>query len=144
MTARTISLAILPNQLPANFGIGVHYALPPYAEWVFIGVINTNCPSATWDAPWCVVPETSLANTTVQLGLSVMSNVQLKELWERNEKTTHEYKINYAKRIARNLVDYLLSFGQGGDMILVSQDRLEKWFEKFCRRLAFDKKFMKE
>ncbi|MES1922176.1 hypothetical protein MHBO_003692 [Bonamia ostreae] len=151
------TLSVLPNQLPTGYGIGVQYSLDNFQNWDFVGVINDNCPTATCkffvnnetefkgDAPWSVVPSNALSST-VRLGFAVLPNQSLKALWERNEKTKHENKIKYAQKIARNLVDYLTSFtnSQNRGVFEVSDSRLENWYQKFCRKLNFDSKFMKE
>lgn len=56
------------NQLPQEAGIGIYFALPPFTDWEFMGVLTNNHPSVLLSTGWNLLPEAQQA-AGVRLGL---------------------------------------------------------------------------
>ena len=66
-----IALFLLPgNEFPADRGVTVMWAAPPFTEWATLGTLSAEVPSAVFRTGWSTSREVAAVDA-VQIGLSV-------------------------------------------------------------------------
>ncbi|KAL8270604.1 hypothetical protein Esti_005466 [Eimeria stiedai] len=148
------------DSLPPNQGLGIYFALPPYAEWEvmtpnpspaadaaaaagacvqhsglpkFIGVLTNRLPSVLLSTGWHLLPAAQQA-ASIRLGFLLEPAESLTEKLET--KPPKDAKKEYARKVALNLYRFVESHG-GGDQAL-----LDRWFERFEAKYRVDPNFV--
>ena len=124
--------------LPADVGAALYYSQAPYTEWELVGAIGNGRQSGTWRAPWTGRLHD---NFPIQLGASLESLDTLSNMDIASSGV--EDRLEYAKKIAMDLFNYMTSFSQSNQpgMMLVPTKVFDDWLSRFTRKFAIDQNF---
>jgi len=139
------AVVILQPNIPPGHAIGVYYALPPYQEWQYIGMVSLECASVFFRAPWRgKIPEDT---PTLQLGVSLESTAFLQQLQGCDQKED-DRAMDSAKGIAQDLFNFMGSFSQKtaqfanlGNVMVLPTNAVDLWFKKFLHKHNLDPYF---
>jgi hypothetical protein len=137
--ASEVTFFMLPNcHLPPNYGAVLYYSAAPFTDWEMLGGIGPGRPSGTWRTGWSA----RLGDDTpVRLGVSLEP---LETLANLDMATTGvEDRLEYAKKIALNLFNFLASFSQSTQpgLMVVPTDIFDKWLARFQAKYQMDPNF---
>jgi len=138
---KELSFFLMPGMsLPAGAGAALYFSQAPYTEWELVGAIGNCRQSGTWRAPWTGRLQDH-SNNPIQLGASIESLDTLSNM--DIASTGVEDRLEYAKKIAVNLFNYMTSFSSSAQpgVILVPTTAFDDWMEKFKRKFAIDQNF---
>ncbi len=138
------------NALPDNFGAAIHFSLPPYSSWEYLGGLLNTKPSATF--------RLSLDKTNPQIqesigriGVSIEPILALEQMQcARVENITPEQQRVLDKvgsKLYTNLQEYVASHAapiqlpNGTSEMAVSCKAFDKWMESLNRRIRLNKRF---
>ena len=132
-----VTICMLQPSIPADHGVAVYYALPPFSDWQYLGAISLAYPTAAFRAVWRDKIPADLPY--IGIGLSVESLQTIAALQPTTADTKEsEATLDSAKGIAKNLYEYMASFSQNtgqykqlGDVLVIPTNCVDKWFEKF-------------
>jgi type II secretory pathway pseudopilin PulG len=133
-----LTVCMLQPSIPADSGVAVYYALPPFADWQYLGFINLQYPTASFRAIW---RDKIPADTPViGIGLAVEPMSVITALPPADAKE-EERTLDSAKGIAKNLYEYMASFSQNtgqyknlGDVLVIPTNCVDQWFSKFTHK----------
>ncbi|KRX04749.1 hypothetical protein PPERSA_11805 [Pseudocohnilembus persalinus] len=138
----------LVNQLPQDFGVSLYYSVEPYETLQFIGAIGNARPSDTFQTGFPLKPNVNEKNM-IKLIIKAEKLENLKSLVEATQNSD-VYK-NYAKLVAKNLYNFMLSYQENGynqnvnnqvQNMIIPTNFLEKWMDKFDSKYKFDPNFI--
>lgn len=127
-----VTICMLQPSIPADHGVAVYYALPPFSDWQYLGAISLAYPTAAFRAVWRDKIPADLP--CIGIGLSVESLQTLAALQPTTADTKEsEATLDSAKGIAKNLYDYMASFSQNtgqykqlGDVLVIPTNCVDK------------------
>ena len=134
-----LSMFLMPDMsLPQDMGAALYYSQAPFTEWELVGAIGNGRPSGTWRAPWT---GRLVNNGPLRLGASLESLDTLANM--DIAATGVEDRLEYAKKIALDLFNYMTSFSQSNQpgMMMVPTKVFDDWLARFTRRFAIDQNF---
>ena len=129
--------------LPDDCGAALYYSVPPYESLQFIGCVCNIRPSDVFYTGWSLNPNVNMfQQIKICVKLDKLSN--LKMAFE--EKIKVDINQEFAKRVAKNLYNFLDSYNQNQDMnknvLIVPINTLEKWYDKFNEKYKVDPNFI--
>lgn len=127
-----VTICMLQPSIPADHGVAVYYALPPFADWQYLGAITLAYPTAAFRAVWRDKIPADLP--CIGIGLSVESLPTLAALQPTTADTKEsEATLDSAKGIAKNLYEYMASYSQNtgqykqlGDVLVIPTNCVDK------------------
>lgn len=132
----------LRQQLPSfDMGAVVYWAVAPFQDWQFLGVLTNNRPSDIFQTGWSM-------NPLVQDQAAVRVGVRLENAAQCHEKLSQapplDLKMQYAQKVALNLFRYIESFAESGpgQMLQCPQNVLERWLSRFEQKYRLDPWFV--
>lgn len=141
---REVGVSLLqPAAVPPQHALALYYALPPYAEWEYVGALDASCPSGVFRAPWAgrIRPDVP----AVRLGLSLETHDFVAQQVPADAREAQR-ATDAAVGIAKSLFDHMQSFARndgryrellgdlGKSVLILPADTIDKWFEKFSTR----------
>ena len=137
--ASEISFFLMPGMtLPSEYGAVLYYSANSFDAWELIGGIGNGRQSGTWRAAW---KGRLQDNNPIRLGVSL----EPLELLQNMDiaKTGVEDRLEYAKKIALDLFNYMTSFSQTNQpgLITVPTRIFDDWMSRFARKFAIDQNF---
>eukprot|EP00924_Labyrinthula_sp_SR-Ha-C_P014587 maker-scaffold_34-snap-gene-2.42-mRNA-1 protein AED:0.25 eAED:0.25 QI:0/0/0/1/1/1/2/0/177 len=125
--------ALLNNQQ----ALALYFAVSPFDNWTILDFLSFENPSVFIQRPLSGVVKEG-QNVEVKLGVSVenLSEMKRMNLQDRKEKEIE----NIALKIATDLINFIGSFSQTtqfGEKLVVPPNALDRWLQKFKRKLKF-------
>lgn len=141
-TVNNISL-FQTEALPNDCGAALYFSVPPYEAIQFIGCVCNVRPSDVFYTGWALNPN---VNTFQQIKICVKLE-KLANIEESfKEKIKFDINQEFAKRVAKNLFNYLDSFNQNQDsskqLLVVPINSLDAWYDKFLAKYNMDPNFL--
>eukprot|EP00462_Mataza_sp_D1_P000658 CAMPEP_0175095798 /NCGR_PEP_ID=MMETSP0086_2-20121207/4368_1 /TAXON_ID=136419 /ORGANISM="Unknown Unknown, Strain D1" /LENGTH=232 /DNA_ID=CAMNT_0016369111 /DNA_START=1594 /DNA_END=2292 /DNA_ORIENTATION=+ len=139
-TVNEFAVVLLKPDIPVDHSLGIYYALPPFTEWQYLGLVNLERASTFFRAPW-----TQLGQVPgIQLGVSLEPTAIVKELQPSDQKEEEKH-MDSAKGIAQDLFNYMQSFSQNsgqfahlGNVLVLPVNCIDSWFKKFMHKHSID------
>lgn len=132
----------LEEPLPEGYGASLFFSIYPYTESQFLGCVANQRPSDIFYTGWSL--STEINNYPVQLCVRLDSLEFIKENFA--SKVKNDINQEFAKRIAKNLFNYLDSYNKNQDMsqdlLIVPLTSLQNWYDKFLMRYNIDPNFL--
>ena len=129
--------------LPDGTGAALYYSTPPYESLQFIGCVCNIRPSDIFYTGWSLNPNVNMFQQ-IKLCVKLDKLSNLKMAFE--EKIKVDINQEFAKRVAKNLYNYLDSFNQNQDpnknILVVPLNTLETWYDKFNQKYKLDPNFI--
>ena len=130
----------LAQPIPDDCGAALYYSVPPYQTQQFIGCISNQRPSDVFYTGWSLDPNVNI-HQTIKIGVQMekLKNIEMAFKEKIQVDIGHQ---EFAKRLAKNLYNYLDSFNQNQDhnnqLLAVPVNFLEKWYNKFLNKYQVD------
>lgn len=129
--------------LPDGYAASLYYSVTPFTTIEFLGCVCNQRPSDIFYTGWSLNP---LVNNNPQVKLCVrlekLTDVQM----AYEQKIKFDINQEFAKRVAKNLYNYLDSFNQNQDtnkqLLVVPLNSLETWYDKFLQKYKIDPNFL--
>ncbi|KAG9391179.1 Protein of unknown function DUF775 [Carpediemonas membranifera] len=138
------------NLLPEGYGAAIHFALPPYQNWSYLGGITNSKPSATFRLN-VGTDNSSVEEAVGRLGLEIVPIQALEQLQQTKMENITPSQQGMLDRVGRklfsNLQDFIQSHAavmmtEGGQMTeAVSSKAFDRWIESVNRRIRLNPKF---
>ena len=134
----------LAQPIPDECGAALYYSVPPYQTQQFIGCICNQRPSDVFYTGWSLDPNVNI-HQTIKIGVQMekLKNIEMAFKEKIQVDIGHQ---EFAKRLAKNLYNYLDSFNQNQDhnnqLLAVPVNFLEKWYNKFLNKYQVDPNFL--
>ncbi len=134
----------LAQPIPDDCGAALYYSVPPYQTQQFIGCICNQRPSDVFYTGWSLDPNVNI-HQTIKIGVQMekLKNIEMAFKEKIQVDIGHQ---EFAKRLAKNLYNYLDSFNQNQDhnnqLLAVPVNFLEKWYNKFLNKYQVDPNFL--
>ena len=129
--------------LPDDCGAALYFSVPPYESLQFIGCVCNIRPSAVFYTGWSLNPNVNMFQQ-IKLCVKLEKLANIKMAFE--EKIKFDINQEFAKRVAKNLYNYLDSFNQNQDpnkqILVVPLNSLETWYDKFLQKYNMDPNFL--
>ena len=133
----------LTGPIPNDCAAALYYSIPPYQTQQFLGCIFNERPSDIFYTGWSLDPNVNI-HKTIKIG------VQMEKLKNIGMSFKEKIEINinheFAKKLAKNLFNYLDSFNQNQDynrqLLAVPINFFEKWYIKFLNKYKVDPNFL--
>lgn len=114
-------------------------------EWIILGAISPDKPSATFRTGW-TMQDILVNSPMIQLGISLepmetITNLSL-------SYSGVDDRLEYARKIAEDLWNYMTSLAVPNDatnsqgLMIVPVNIFDRWMERFDRKYRFDPNFM--
>lgn len=133
----------LTGPLPEGYGAALYFSVPPYNSLEFIGCVANERPSDVFYTSWSLNPTVNCCQQ-IKLCVKMESLTNLKMAFE--EKIKVDLNQEFAKRVAKNLFNYLDSFNQNQDpnrqLLVVPLNSLQGWYDKFLQKYKMDPNFL--
>ena len=133
----------LTDRIPDDCGAALYYSVPPYKTQQFIGCVCNQRPSDVFYTGWALDPNVNVY-PTIKIGVQMekLKNIEM----AFKEKIQVDINQEFAKRLAKNLYNYIDSFNQNQDqnrkLLAVPINSLEKWYTKFLAKYQVDPNFL--
>ena len=132
----------LEEPLPEGYGAAMYYSLYPYKESQFLGCVANLRPSDVFYTGWSLNPE--ITNDLVKLCVKIESLEIIRGSF--GSKVKNDINQEFAKRIAKNLFNFLDSYNKNQDqnknLLIVPLTSLSDWYDKFIMRYNIDPYFL--
>lgn len=133
----------LEEALPNDFGAAMYFSLAPYTELQFLGCVANQRPSDCFYTGWSLNPEIQ-NNATIKLCVKLEKLDVIKDNF--GGKVKNDVNQEFAKRIAKNLFNYLDSYNKNQDLtqdlLVVPLTSLNNWYDKFVMKYNIDPNFL--
>uniref|UniRef100_A0A7S2V1Q5 Hikeshi-like domain-containing protein n=1 Tax=Fibrocapsa japonica TaxID=94617 RepID=A0A7S2V1Q5_9STRA len=134
----------LPNfVIPEGFSVILYYSPAPFDNWSVLGALSTAKPSGVFRTGWAT-NESLRGASHLQLGVSIESVDVMKNL--NLDETGVEDRKQFAHKIALDLFQFMASFSQsssqGGELMVIPTNILDRWMERFEQKYRVDPNFM--
>ena len=133
----------LTDRIPDDCGAALYYSVPPFQTQQFIGCVCNQRPSDVFYTGWSLDPNVNMYQT-IKIGVQMekLQNIEM----AFKEKIQFDINQEFAKRLAKNLYNYLDSFNQNQDqskqILVVPLNTLENWYTKFLNKYKVDPNFL--
>ena len=133
----------LTQPIPNDCGAALYYSVPPYQTQQFLGCICNQRPSDTFYTNWSLDQNVNI-HPTIKIGVQMekLKNIEM----AFKEKIQVDINQEFAKRLAKNLYNYLDSFNQNQDqnlkLLAVPVNFLDNWYNKFLSKYKVDPNFL--
>lgn len=133
----------LQEPIPEGFGAALYYSIPPFENLCFVGCIANIRPSDVFYTGWSLNPEVN-CHPMIKICIKLDKLEDVKVAY--GDKIKDDSNQQFAKRIAKNLFNYLDSFNQNQDpyknLLVVPLNTLECWYDKFTKQYSVDPNFI--
>lgn len=129
--------------IPEEYGAAIYFSCPPFEDLQFLGCVANQRSSDIFYTGWSMDSNVNCHNI-------IKICVKLEEL--KNIKDAFEIKIKndnnqeFAKRLAKNLFNYLDSYNKNKDpnngLLVVPLTSIQEWYDKFLKRYSIDPNFI--
>ena len=131
------------EMLPEGTGAAIYYSTPPYESLQFIGCVCNVRPSDVFYTGWSLNPNVNVfSQIKLLVKLDKLDNIKM----AFEDKIKFDINQEFAKRVAKNLYNYLDSFNQNQDpskrLLVVPINSLESWYDKFIQKYNIDPNFL--
>lgn len=136
-----ITFFMLPSTIiPPGYGAILYYTAPPSGEWEILGSVFLDKPSGMFRTGWPERSDMNIAGIQLGVELSPLETIQNLEL----TRSGFDDRLDYAKKVARDLYNYMSSFGQPSqqNMMLVPTNVFDKWLARFEGKFRQDPNFL--
>ena len=133
----------LTDRIPDDCGASLYYSVPPFQTQQFIGCVCNARPSDIFYTGWSLDPNVNMYQS-IKIGVQLekLQNIEM----AYKEKIQFDINQEFAKRLAKNLYNYLDSFNQNQDqnkqLLVVPLNSLENWYTKFLNKYKLDPNFL--
>jgi hypothetical protein len=133
----------ITDRIPDDCGAALYYSVPPYQTQQFIGCVCNQRPSDVFYTGWALDQNVNFY-PTIKIGVQMekLKNIEM----AFKEKIQIDINQEFAKRLAKNLYNYIDSFNQNQDqnrqLLAVPVNSLEKWYSKFLAKYQVDPNFL--
>ena len=133
----------ITDRIPDDCGAALYYSVPPYQTQQFIGCVCNQRPSDVFYTGWALDPNVNIY-PAIKIGVQMekLKNIEM----AFKEKIQIDINQEFAKRLAKNLYNYIDSFNQNQDqnrkLLAVPINSLEKWYTKFLAKYQVDPNFL--
>ena len=133
----------LQEAIPEGFGAAMYFSVAPYINLQFIGCVANSRPSDIFYTGWSLNTEVNCLKS-IKVCVKVDSLLELKDAFEN--KIKNDTNQEFAKKIAKNLFNYLDSYNKNQDssqdLLVVPLTSLQNWYDKFLMRYSIDPNFL--
>jgi hypothetical protein len=145
-SAADVSMFLLPGiSLPADKGVVVYAAPPPFSEWRVLGTLTPARPSGVFRTGWPSTPDIAAA-PVVRIGVSVESIDTVNGITDATSGGDADLRLGFAQLVAQDLSQYLSSFAQvlpaHGERLVVPPAALSTWLRRFEDKFRRDPNFL--
>ena len=131
------------ESLPNGYGAGLYFSVPPFDSLEFIGCVANQRPSDIFYTSWSLNPRVNCCQQIkICVKLESLTNLEM----AFGEKIKVDLNQEFAKRVAKNLFNYLDSFNQNQDpsrqLLVVPLNSLNSWYDKFLQKYKLDPNFL--
>lgn len=133
----------LQEMIPEGYGAALYFSIPPYETLQFIGVVANQRPTDVFYTGWSLNSDVNcLQSVKICVKMELLSTI--KDAFEY--KIKNDCNLEFAKRIAKNLFNYLDSYNGNKDpnnnLLIVPLTSLQNWFDKFSMKYKIDPNFL--
>jgi len=133
--------------LPEGYAGALYYSIPPFENLQFIGAIANTRPSDIFTTGFALNPDVN-GLEVIKLVIKVEPLENLKDLIMLI--TNNDIQKEYAKKVAQNLYNYMVSFNKegmipgqiGNEYLVIPANFLDKWIAKFEEKYKYDPNFI--
>ena len=141
-TVNNITL-IQTEALPPDSCAALYFSVPPFETLQFIGCVCNIRPSDCFYTGWSL---NANVNTFQQIKLVVKMEKLVNIKMAFDEKIRVDINQDFAKKVAKNLYNYLDSFNQNQDsskqLLVVPINLLDTWYDKFIQKYNNEHNFL--
>jgi len=133
--------------LPDGLAGALYYSPPPFEGLQFIGAIANTRPSDIFNTGFALNPHVNEIST-LKLVVKIEPLENIKELVQLTN--SNELQKEFAKKVALNLYNFMLSYNKEGmlpgvqadEFLVIPSNFLEKWLVKFDEKYRHDPNFL--
>ena len=133
----------LQEAIPEGYGAAMYFSVHPFTEAQFIGCVANQRPTDIFYTGWSLNPEVNCHNI-IKICVKIELLADIKSSFEN--KIKNDTNIEFAKRIAKNLFNFLDSYNGNKDknsnLLIVPLTSLQSWYDKFTVRYSVDPNFL--
>lgn len=133
----------LEEPLFEGYGASMYYSISPFIDLQFLGCVANQRPSDIFYTGWNLNPEIQV-NTLMKICIKLESLDVIKESF--GSKVKSDVNQEFAKRIAKNLFNFLDSYNKNQDLsqdlLVVPLTSLQNWYDKFNLQYNIDPNFL--
>jgi hypothetical protein len=133
----------LEEPIPDGYGASMYFSVSPFTDSQFLGCVANQRPSDVFYTGWSLNPEI-LQNTAIKVCVKLEELSVIKDSF--GSKVKNDINQEFAKRIAKNLFNFLDSYNKNQDpnqdLLVVPLTSLQNWYDKFLVRYNVDPNFL--
>lgn len=131
--------------LPPLSGLAVYYALPPFTDFVALGALTPDAPSALFLTGWASTPEIAAA-PSIRLGAALESADVCANINATTAAARESRAAGFAQLVAADVGTFLGSFSQktpDGERLVIPPSALDAWLRRVGERYRRDPEFLR-
>ncbi len=133
----------LQELIPEGYGAALYFSIPPFSDAQFIGCIANQRPSDVFYTGWSLNSDVN-CHQQIKVCIKLEPLSQIKDAFEN--KIKNDTNIEFAKKIAKNLFNFLDSYNGNKDpnsnLLIVPISTLQNWYDKFEMKYKVDPNFL--